>query len=207
VGEIKAQAEQRTLRMALALNATMFRVGMTAGLLARSSALLADALDMLTDASAYAIALLAIRRWPLFKQRAALASGVLLCMVGLSVVAEAVRRAVAGGVPIGIWMLVVPTLSLAVNSTVSRMLAPYRRRSTSSRHLAFRACGCDGEHRRNCRGTPRLGDEVEAARSSDRARNGAYVLKEALEILVSASLATRQLEGQSEAWGIAHGGQ
>jgi Co/Zn/Cd efflux system component len=38
----------------------MFVVGMAAGLLAQSSGLMADALDMLTDATAYALALMAV---------------------------------------------------------------------------------------------------------------------------------------------------
>jgi Co/Zn/Cd efflux system component len=192
VGEVETQAEQRTLRIALALNATMFIVGMTARLLVRSSALLADALDMLTDASAYAIALLAIRRRPHFKQRAAFASGLLLCMLGLSVMGDAVRRAVAGGVPIGIWMLVVATLSLAVNSTVLRMLAPYRSAEVHLRAtwLFTRAdvianIGVIVAALLVLTMKSRLPDLVIALAI------GAYVLKEALEILVSASRATR----------------
>jgi Co/Zn/Cd efflux system component len=54
----------RTLRIALTLNLAMFVIGTTAGLGAQSSGLLADALDMLADASAYAIGLLAVTRSP-----------------------------------------------------------------------------------------------------------------------------------------------
>ena len=42
--------QRRVLVIALALNATMFVVGLIAGLIAQSSGLLADALDMLADA-------------------------------------------------------------------------------------------------------------------------------------------------------------
>src|SRR5260370_36142828 len=56
---VSAENERKTLRVALVLNATMFVVGMAAGLWAQSSGLMADALDMLTDATAYALGLMA----------------------------------------------------------------------------------------------------------------------------------------------------
>lgn len=56
----QTEAERVTLRTALALNATMFVVGTAAGLWAQSSGLMADALDMLADASAYALPPLAV---------------------------------------------------------------------------------------------------------------------------------------------------
>lgn len=118
--------ERKTLRMALALNATMFVVGTTAGLWAQSSGLLADALDMLADATAYALALLAIRRGPLFKQRSARLSGILLLLLGLGIVGEVVRRALAGAEPVGSVMIVFALVSLVVNVTVLRMLSRYR---------------------------------------------------------------------------------
>jgi Co/Zn/Cd efflux system component len=56
------EQERKTLRIALFLNGAMFIVGMSAGWWAQSTGLMADALDMLADASAYAIALLAVTR-------------------------------------------------------------------------------------------------------------------------------------------------
>ena len=63
------------LYIALVLNAAMAVIGGLAGWYAQSSGLLADALDMLADAAAYTIALLAIGRSALFKIRAATISG------------------------------------------------------------------------------------------------------------------------------------
>jgi len=71
-------SQRRVLRIALALNATMFIVGVVAGLVGQTSSLIADALDMLADASAYAIALGAIGRSTRFKAGAATLSGSLL---------------------------------------------------------------------------------------------------------------------------------
>lgn len=126
-GEAKTRLERRAIGIALALNATMFVVGIAAGLVARSSALLADALDMLADSTAYGIALLAIGRAAAFKRHAALASGVILAILGVGVIADAVRRALVGGEPEGWIMALIALLSLIVNASVLKVLAPYRK--------------------------------------------------------------------------------
>jgi Co/Zn/Cd efflux system component len=53
-------AERRTLVIVLLLNAAMFLAEFSAGLLAGSTALLADSLDMLADAMVYALGLFAL---------------------------------------------------------------------------------------------------------------------------------------------------
>jgi cation diffusion facilitator family transporter len=119
-------AERRVLRIALALNATMFIVGIIAGIVAQSTSLIADALDMLADASAYAIALLAVGRSARFKAGAASVSGSLLLLLGLAVLIEVVRRMLFGSAPEGLIMIGVACISLAVNATVLRMLGRFR---------------------------------------------------------------------------------
>ncbi len=124
---MEAEAGQRrTLRIALGLNATMFVIGITAGIIAQSSGLIADGLDMLADAVAYSIALLATARSGLFKARAATVSGTILLILGIGVLADAGRRAVFGSEPEGIVMMAVATLSLGVNSTVLLLLTQMR---------------------------------------------------------------------------------
>jgi len=124
---VKTSQERRAISIALALNATMFLVGGTAGLVAHSNALLADALDMLADSSAYGIALLAIGRAAAFKRHAAFTSGLILAVLGMGVIADAVRRALIGGEPEGWIMALTAILSLTVNATVLKILAPYRK--------------------------------------------------------------------------------
>ena len=80
--EVRTAEERRVLRLALALNAAMAVIGGLAGCIAKSTWLLADALDMLSDATAYAIALEAIVRTALFKVRAATLSGSILLVLG-----------------------------------------------------------------------------------------------------------------------------
>jgi len=118
--------QKRTLAVALSLNATMFVVGLVAGLVAQSSGLLADSLDMLADATAYAIALTAIRRSAAFRVRAAGLSGGLLLVLGIGVLIDVGRRALYGSSPEGAVMVAVASAALVVNATVLRLLARTR---------------------------------------------------------------------------------
>ena len=124
--EAKTRAERRVLGIALALNAAMFVIEGVAGWIAGSSSLLADALDMLADALGYAIALFAIGRSLAFKAGAARASGLMLGILGVSVIAETLRRVVVGSAPEGAVMIAIATLALIVNAIVLWMLARYR---------------------------------------------------------------------------------
>ena len=121
--------ERRVLTIALSLNAVMFVVGIIAGVIAKSTGLIADSLDMLADAGAYGIALIAIRRGGLFKARAATVSGVMLLMLGIGVLGEAIYRALLQTSPQTGIMLTVAILSLAVNSTVLYQLGKFRHRA------------------------------------------------------------------------------
>lgn len=119
-------AQRRVLRIALGLNAAMFVVGMIAGLTARSSGLIADALDMLADASAYAIALIAIGGGPTFKSDAGLVSGSLVLLLGVGVLIHIARRTIEGSEPIGLIVMATATVSLGVNLSVLRVLSRFR---------------------------------------------------------------------------------
>jgi cation diffusion facilitator family transporter len=101
-------------------------IGGIAGWLSQSTGLLADALDMLSDATAYAIGLVAIGRSLRFKTNAAYASGLVLLLLGAGVLAEVGRRALSGSEPEGGWMIGVSLVSLVVNVAVLRMLSPLR---------------------------------------------------------------------------------
>ena len=92
--EAKNAQERKILMIALALNATMAVVGGIAGWIGQSTGLLADALDMLSDATAYAIGLVAIGRTASFKANAATLSGIALLLLGLGVLFEVGRRVV-----------------------------------------------------------------------------------------------------------------
>ena len=80
--EAKNAQERRILTIALVLNAAMAVIGGVAGWIGQSTGLLADALDMLSDATAYAIGLAAIGRGARFKANAAWLSGSVLLVLG-----------------------------------------------------------------------------------------------------------------------------
>ncbi len=124
--EVKTDQERRVPVIALVLNAAMAVIGGLAGWIGQSTGLLADALDMLADAAAYSIALLAIGRSALFKVRAATLSGGILLVLGVGVLVEVGRRLIYGADPISGWMIGTAMLSLAVNLTVLRLLAPMK---------------------------------------------------------------------------------
>jgi len=124
--QARNEAERRILRVALVLNATMFLVGVIAGIIAQSMGLIADSLDMLADACAYGIALVAWNRSARFKASAAQLSGTLLLILGCGVLSGVVWRLLMGSLPEGFWMMGVALISLVVNATVLRLLDRFR---------------------------------------------------------------------------------
>ena len=81
---------------------------------------------MLSDATAYAIGLVAIGRTARFKVNAAWLSGSVLLVLGVGVLVEVGRRVVHGAEPVSGWMIGTALLSLAVNVTVLRLLSPLK---------------------------------------------------------------------------------
>ena len=126
VTEPETRAQRRILVLALVLNAGMFVVGFVAGVIGQSSGLLADSLDMLADASAYAIAIAALKHGPRFKVRAATFSGIVLLFLGAGILVDAARRGLQGSSPESTLMIVVAGLSLGVNGWVLHMLSRVR---------------------------------------------------------------------------------
>lgn len=124
--DVRTAQERRVLYIALGLNAGMAVIGGLAGWIAQSTGLLADALDMLSDAAAYVIALMAIGRSSIFKARAATLSGGILLVLGIGVLIEVGRRLIYGAEPLSEWMIGTALLSLVVNLTVLRLLAPMK---------------------------------------------------------------------------------
>ena len=124
--EVTSVEAGRTLRLALALNATMFVVEFIGGIIGESSGLIADSLDMLTDASAYGIAIAAVSRGARFKVRAATVSGTILLLLGLGACVAVIGRALTGSEPESLVMAALATPALIVNTIVLRLLSKHR---------------------------------------------------------------------------------
>jgi cation diffusion facilitator family transporter len=121
------RADRRTLAIALAANLAMFFVGLVGWRLAQSTALLADAFDMLADASGYAVAWLAVGGSARHRAVAARWNGAMLMALGVGVIAEVVHRWFHGSEPAGGLMSAFALMSLAVNGFVLWLLRGYRR--------------------------------------------------------------------------------
>lgn len=73
--ELQAGDQKKVLITLLAINGVMFLLELAIGILAQSTALIADALDMLADATVYGISLYAVGRVAQHKVTAATTSG------------------------------------------------------------------------------------------------------------------------------------
>lgn len=113
--EAVTSQERRTLWIVLGLNLLLVVLMGGAGVWSDSSALIANALDNASDAAVYALSLFAVGRALSWKRGAAGASGVLLILFGVGVVADTVRRFVTGSEPIGTTMMIVALVAGAVN--------------------------------------------------------------------------------------------
>lgn len=123
---IESAAQRKMLRMALTLNAAMFVIGTLLGYWAQSTGVLADALDMLTDAIAYGLALQAASRGAAFKRHSAQYSGLVLLLLGAGIAAQALWRWYAGSQPVGPAMMAYAVVSFAVNVYVLAKLTRFR---------------------------------------------------------------------------------
>jgi cation diffusion facilitator family transporter len=121
------ERQSSTLRIVLAINALMFVVELTAGLMARSSALLSDSLDNLGDALTYGVSLYAVQRGPRSKAKVALFKGGLIFAAGLFVLGQVVYRIAVPAYPIFEAMGAVSLLALMANVICLALLWKHRR--------------------------------------------------------------------------------
>lgn len=117
---------KRRLWAVIAINAAMFVVEMTAGQMAGSQALKADALDFFGDAATYGISLAVIGAAAHVRANAALAKGISLLAMGLWVAGSTAWMVFVRGVPEAEVMGIVGIMALAANVASVVLLMPYR---------------------------------------------------------------------------------
>ncbi|MDZ4105897.1 MAG: cation transporter [Nitrosomonas sp.] len=108
-------AQARTLRLLLGINAFMFVIELTTGLIAQSTGLIADSLDMFADAAVYGLALYAVGRAASMKSRAAHLAGWLQLLLAVGALTEVARRFVYGSEPESILMIGMGVIALIAN--------------------------------------------------------------------------------------------
>jgi len=124
--EVKNSEQSRVLIQLLAVNGVMFFVEIIAGIMGNSTALIADSLDMLADASVYAIGLYAVGRSLLVKAKAAHLSGIFQVLLGLGVLFDIVRRFIVGSEPESILMMTVGAVALVANTLCLVLIYKHR---------------------------------------------------------------------------------
>lgn len=117
---------KRRLWLVIALNAVMFLVEMTAGHVAQSQALQADALDFLGDSLTYGISLAVIGTSVQVRTNAALAKGISLLLMSIWVLSSTVYRVFYVGVPEAQIMGAVGLLALLTNLASVLLLVRYK---------------------------------------------------------------------------------
>ena len=117
---------KRALIAVIGLNAALFAVEMTAGALAGSRALQADALDFGADALTYALSLAVIGRAVTTRARVAQLKGLSLALMGVWILGLAIKDALAPGLPRAEVMGVVGFLALAANVASVLILMRWR---------------------------------------------------------------------------------
>jgi Co/Zn/Cd efflux system component len=107
--------QRRTLQIVLLINAVMFLTESVAGVLAHSTALFADSLDMLGDAIVYGFSLYVIGRGIAWQARAALLKGLVMAAFGIGLLMQVAFKITRGVTPTVEVMGVVGTLAFAAN--------------------------------------------------------------------------------------------
>ena len=110
----------------LVINVVMFGVEFGGGLLAGSTALLADSLDMLGDSLVYGFSLFVLQRSLTWRARAALGKGVIMAAFGVGVLLEAGFRVRAGVPPMVPAMAAIGAAALAANAFCFALLWRHR---------------------------------------------------------------------------------
>jgi len=117
---------KRVLWVVIIINAVMFLVEMSAGKLAGSQALQADALDFLGDSLTYGLSLAVIGMSLKVRSTAALFKGVSLLLMGLWVFGSTAYQFFVSGVPKAEIMGAIGVLALAANVASVLLLIRYK---------------------------------------------------------------------------------
>jgi Co/Zn/Cd efflux system component len=119
--------QRRVLHVVLGINVLMFLIESVGGIVANSTALFADSVDMLGDAIVYGFSLYVISRGLFWQARAALLKGVIMAAFGVGVLVQVAVK-IARGIPPTVEVMgAVGALAFAANLLCLVLL--WRRRS------------------------------------------------------------------------------
>lgn len=117
---------RRVLQIVLVINLVMFFAEFGAGVVAKSTALMADSIDMLGDATVYMLSLYALGRGARWRAGAALAKGAIILAFGLWIAIEVVVKLSYGVTPAADTMGAFGVLALVANVICLALLWQFR---------------------------------------------------------------------------------
>ena len=126
VHPVRQERQRRVLRLVLWINLAMFALEFGAGLLAHSTALLADSVDMLGDAIVYGFSLYVIGRGARWQARGALLKGGIMAAFAAGIAVEIALKLARGVTPDGGIMTTVALVALGANASVLLFLWRHR---------------------------------------------------------------------------------
>ncbi|HYE92881.1 MAG TPA: cation transporter, partial [Terriglobales bacterium] len=118
--------QRRVLRVVLWINVAMFALELGAGLIAHSTALMADSVDMLGDAIVYGFSLYVIGRGTQWQARGALLKGAIMAAFAAGIALEVALKLARGVTPNAELMTGTALIALAANGSVLAFLWRHR---------------------------------------------------------------------------------
>ena len=124
--EAKNAAQRKILGYLLIINGIMFLLEVVTGIMANSTALIADSLDMFADAAVYGTSLYAVGRSHRRKIQAASLSGLFQITLAGLVLVDVIRKFFVGRLPESGLIMGVGCIALAANFICLWLLAKHR---------------------------------------------------------------------------------
>tara|TARA_B110001454_G_scaffold219192_1_gene251170 strand:- start:55474 stop:56322 length:849 start_codon:yes stop_codon:yes gene_type:complete len=119
-------SEARVLKILLGINAAMFVFEIILGVIAQSTGLIADSMDMFADAAVYGVSLYAVGKSIVLQDKAARLSGYAQMFLAAFALIEVVRRFAFGSDPEASYMMWVSLVALAANVTCLVLISRHR---------------------------------------------------------------------------------
>ena len=118
--------QAKVLKLLLGINALLFFIEFISGIIAASTGLIADSLDMFADAAVYGIALYAVGKAAKYQVKAAHFAGWIQLLLAVIVIIDIIRRFMFGSEPESTLMIVIGLLALIANVTCLYLISGHR---------------------------------------------------------------------------------
>ena len=118
--------QAKVLKLLLGINALLFFIEFISGIIAASTGLIADSLDMFADAAVYGIALYAVGKAAKYQVKAAHFAGWIQLLLAVIVIVDVIRRFMFGSEPESTLMIVIGLLALIANVTCLYLISGHR---------------------------------------------------------------------------------